>query len=161
MIPNTLSINHRSCISQNTDCSNGVNRQTSVSYICHTLYWSPVITGLLAGTSDAFVLSYGYDNTRLYCFTNTPQFISIDLIDTEQIELKCNHPCPPLWIQDKIRKLPDHWTSATQQLRPQIPSLDVIPAMQTPWHQNTIWTFNSNVVTYKKEKEAIVTFLMY
>lgn len=29
-----------------------------------------------------------------------PQFISIDLIDTEQIELKCNHPL--LWAEDKI-----------------------------------------------------------
>lgn len=42
---------------------------------------------------------YGYNNTRFYRFTNMPQFISIDLIDTEQIELKCNHP---LLTEDKI-----------------------------------------------------------
>lgn len=48
-----------------------------------------VVTNLLSGACD---IPRAYNNTWFYNFTNMPQFILTDLINTEQIELKCNHP---------------------------------------------------------------------
>lgn len=45
-------------------------------------------------------------------------------------------------FEEKTRSVSSEATEHQQQLRPQIPSLDVIWTLQTHWHQNTIWTFH-------------------
>lgn len=120
-IPYTVLICHRSCISQNTIdpykfCAGQIGVQNNLYPLCFIsekqMFWQRWSCLSIDCNSvrqflcrhDRFAFrnwrySDGYNNTWFYPFTNMPQFISIDLIDTEQIELKCNHP---LLTEDKI-----------------------------------------------------------
>lgn len=95
---------------------------------------------------------YGYNNTWFYRFTNMPQFISIDLIDTEQIELKCNHP---LLIEDKTSKARPLSISnnSSRKFQALTSSLDPADSL-APKYYLDLSLSKKPVVTYKKTKKG-------